>query len=288
MLNCHYYMLQIKAEITENTELFAKTYYQLSLKTGEISRLAKAGQFVHLRVNQKTVPLLRRPFSIHSVGEENLQILYKVIGKGTEILAQRKKGELLDIIGPSGNGYKLPEGKIKVVLVAGGIGVASLYFLAEELTSPPISSPRAGETPPKPSPASGEGEREGGVVVLIGGKSREDILCQDKFKKLNVDVVVSTEDGTSGRKGLVTDLLQELLPTPRSPLPIVVYACGPMEMLKETAKIAGKYAVPCYLSLEKIIACGVGACQGCVINTKDGYQKVCKDGPVFDSERIIW
>ena len=281
-------MLQIKAEITENTELFARTYYQLSLKTGEISRLAKAGQFVHLRVNQKTVPLLRRPFSIHSVGEENLQILYKVIGKGTEILAQRKKGELLDIIGPSGNGYKLPEGKIKVVLVAGGIGVASLYFLAEELTPPSISSPSAGETPPKPSPASGEGEREGGVVVLIGGKSREDILCQDKFKKLNVDVVVSTEDGTSGRKGLVTDLLQELLPTPHSPLPIVVYACGPMEMLKETAKIAGKYAVPCYLSLEKIIACGVGACQGCVINTKDGYQRVCKDGPVFDSERIIW
>ncbi len=100
--------------------------------------------------------------------------------------------------------------------------------------------------------------------------------------------MVSTEDGTSGRKGLVTDLLQELLPAPRSPLPIVVYACGPMEMLKETAKIAGKYAVPCYLSLEKIIACGVGACQGCVINTKDGYQRVCKDGPVFDSERIIW
>lgn len=265
MLNCYHYMLQIKAEITENTELFAKTYYQLSLKTGEISRLAKAGQFVHLRVNQKTVPLLRRPFSIHSVGEENLQILYKVIGKGTEILAQRKKGELLDIIGPSGNGYKLPEGKIKVVLVAGGIGVASLYFLAEELT-----------------------RRSLPFVVLIGGKSREDILCQDKFKKLNVDVVVSTEDGTSGRKGLVTDLLQELLPAPRSPLPIVVYACGPMEMLKETAKIAGKYAVPCYLSLEKIIACGVGACQGCVINTKDGYQRVCKDGPVFDSERIIW
>ena len=285
MLNCYHYMLQIKAEITENTELFAKTYYQLSLKTGEISRLAKAGQFVHLRVNQKTVPLLRRPFSIHSVGEENLQILYKVIGKGTEILAQRKKGELLDIIGPSGNGYKLPEGKIKVVLVAGGIGVASLYFLAEELTSPPISSfPSTGWEPFH----AGEDRGEGGVVVLIGGKSREDILCQDKFKKLNVDVVVSTEDGTSGRKGLVTDLLQELLPTPRSPLPIVVYACGPMEMLKETAKIAGKYAVPCYLSLEKIIACGVGACQGCVINTKDGYQKVCKDGPVFDSERIIW
>ena len=279
-------MLQIKAEIIENTELFVKTYYQLSLKVGEISRLAKPGQFVHLRVNNETVPLLRRPFSIHSVGEENLQILYKVIGKGTEILAQRKKGELLDIIGPSGNGYKLPEGKVKVVLVAGGIGVASLYFLAEKIAPPPISSP-----------LEGEDGGEGGITVLIGGKSREDILCEDKFKRLGGKIKVSTEDGSSGRKGLVTDLLKgEILQLTlqndsvalSSKLPIVVYACGTTEMLKETAKIAGKYAVPCYLSLEKIIACGVGACQGCVINTKDGYQRICKDGPVFDSERIIW
>ena len=277
MLNCYYHMLQIKAEITENTELFAQTYYQLSLKVGEISRLAKPGQFVHLRVNDETVPLLRRPFSIHSVGEENLQILYKVIGKGTEILAQRKKGELLDIIGPSGNGYKLPEEKEKVVLVAGGIGVASLYFLAEQII-PPLTS----------SPLEGEDGGEGGLVVLIGGKSREDILCRDKFKKLNVDVMVSTEDGTSGRKGLVTDLLKDFLSTFNFQLSTVLYACGSWEMLKETAKIAGKYAVACYLSLERIIACGVGACQGCVISTKDGYQRVCKDGPVFDSERIIW
>ena len=277
MLNYSHYMFQIKAEITENTELFVKTYYQLSLKVGEISRLAKPGQFVHLRVNDETTPLLRRPFSIHSVGEENLQILYKVIGKGTEILAQRKKGEFLDIIGPSGNGYKLPEGKVKVVLVAGGIGVASLYFLAEKIIPPPTSSP-----------LEGEDRSEGGLTVLIGGKSREDILCRDKFKKLNVDVMVSTEDGSSGKKGLVTDLLQDLLSTiDHRPLTIL-YACGPTEMLKETAKIARKYKVPCYLSLEKIIACGVGACQGCVINTKDGYQRVCKDGPVFDSEQIIW
>ena len=285
MLNYSHYMFQIKAEITENTELFAKTYYQLSLKVGEISHLAKPGQFVHLKVNNETTPLLRRPFSIHSVGEENLQILYKVIGKGTEILAQRKKGEFLDIIGHSGNGYKLPEGKVKVVLVAGGIGVASLYFLAEKITPPPISSPRAGKGS---HPVDGKDGGEGGLTVLIGGKSREDVLCRDKFKKLNVEVMISTEDGTSGRKGLVTDLLQDLLSTIDYRPSTILYACGPTEMLKETAKIAKKYEAPCYLSLEKIIACGVGACQGCVINTKDGYQRVCKDGPVFDSEQIIW
>ncbi len=279
-------MLQTKAEIIENKELFAKTYYQISLKAGQISSLAKPGQFVQIKVNNETVPLLRRPFSLHSVEEENLKILYKVIGNGTEILAQRKKGELLDIIGPLGNGYKLPNKERKIVLVAGGIGVASLYFLARKIAARPASSFLKGES-------GGEGR----PVVLIGGKSRADILCRDKFKNLNIDVMVSTEDGSSGKKGLVTDLLKEEILQPalqndsvalKPAIPIVVYACGPMEMLKEIAQIAKKYNISCYLSLEKIIACGVGACQGCVVNTKDGYQRVCKDGPVFDSECIIW
>jgi len=255
-------MLQVKARIIENKELLPETYYRLSLKTPPIARLAKPGQFVHLRVNEEIFPLLRRPFSIHSVHKENIQILYKVAGAGTGILSRRKKDELLDVIGPLGNGYRLPDKRTKVILVAGGAGVASLCFLSQRLASCP--------------------------AVLIGGRSKRDILGRDKFKRLKTKIKISTEDGSLGKKGLVTDLLQELLPTPHSPLPTVIYACGPMRMLKETAKIAERHRALCYVSLEEFIVCGVGACQGCAVRTKNGYKRVCKDGPVFDSKEIIW
>ena len=283
-------MLQTKAEIIENRELLSGTYYQLSLKAERIARVSKPGQFLHIKVNQGISPLLRRPFSIHRVRKQNLDILYKVKGRGTEILSQRKRGQYLDIIGPLGKGYKLPAKGAKIILVAGGIGIASLYFLAEKIAPPP--------KPGGCTPASGEGEREGGLVVLIGGKSKEDILCEDKFKRLGGEVKISTEDGSLGRKGLVTDLLEEeiLQLTLQSDFvafnskpSTVLYACGPMEMLKEIAKIARSRRIFCQVSLEEHLACGVGACQGCVIRVKgERYKRVCKDGPVFNSKEIAW
>ena len=146
-------MLQTKAEIIENRKL--PTYCQLSLKAEKIARLSKPGQFLHIKVNpvgppvsygvnQGIFPLLRRPFSIHRVRKQNVEILYRIRGKGTEILSQRKKGQYLDVIGPLGKGYKLPAKGAKIILVAGGIGIASLYFLAEKITPPPISG---GSTP---------------------------------------------------------------------------------------------------------------------------------------------
>lgn len=267
-------MLQVKAEIIKNQELQPGTYYQLSLKTTGIVHLAKPGQFVHIKVSQGVIPLLRRPFSIHRVIRQNIEILYKVKGKGTETLSQRKRGEFLDLIGPLGNGYKLPDKGTKVVLVAGGVGVASLYFLAEELT-----------------------RRSLPFTILIGGKKAEDILCGDIFKKLGGEIKISVEDGSLGRKGLVTDLLErEILQLTlqndfvafNSQPPTVIYACGPMKMLKEVAKIARRHRSSCQVSLEEHMACGVGACQGCVVRTKDSHKRVCKDGPIFNSEEIVW
>ena len=267
-------MVQTKAEIIENRELLCGTYYQLSLKAPKIAHSARPGQFVHIKVNNGDNPLLRRPFSIHQVKRENIEILYKVVGEGTKLLSQREKGEPLDIIGPLGNGYRLPDKKTRIILVAGGIGIASLYFLAEELAY--LSLP---------------------FTIFIGGKSKQDILCSDKFKKLGGKLRVSTENGSSGRKGLVTELLKreifqlmlhnDFVAFDSQPSTIV-YACGPIKMLKETAKIAKRYKISCQVSLEKLIACGVGACQGCAVRVKDGYKRVCKDGPVFNSEELIW
>ncbi len=191
MLNYFGNMVQTKAEIIENRELLPATYYQLSLKVQRIAQVSKPGQFLHIKVNQGIFPLLRRPFSIHRVRRENVDLLYKIRGKGTKILSRRKRGQYLDLIGPLGKGYKLPDKGVRIILVAGGIGVASLYFLAEELT-----------------------QRSLPYITLIGGKKSEDILCRDEFKQLGGVVKISTEDGSLGRKGLVTDLLQELLPTP--------------------------------------------------------------------------
>ncbi len=283
-------MLQIKAEIIENRELLSAIYYRLSLKAEKIARVSKPGQFLHIKVNpvgppvshgvnQEIFPLLRRPFSIHRVKRQNVDILYRVRGKGTEILSQRKKGQYLDVIGPLGKGYKLPDKGAKIILVAGGIGVASLYFLAEKIAPPPISG---GFTP-----LEGEDRRRGVThfTILIGGKKAENILCRDEFERLGGEIKVSTEDGSLGRKGLVTDLLSTFNLKPSS----VIYACGPMEMLKKIAEIARSHRIFCQVSLEEHMACGVGACRGCVIRVKrERYKRVCKDGPVFNSEEIIW
>ncbi|MDA7857916.1 dihydroorotate dehydrogenase electron transfer subunit [bacterium] len=267
-------LYQVKAKILSNQKL-TPLCYRIRLRAPQISKEAKPGQFIHCRCSPKkgrgqAPPLLRRPFSIHRTKDGTLDILYKVIGKGTQVLSRKKVGEYLDILGPLGNGYKINKRK-RALLVAGGTGIASLVFLAQRLSSL-NSKPRA---------------------VFIGAKRKEELLCVEDFKKLGYQVQVSTDDGSSGFKGLVTDLLKKQLSSRHSGRAknpgsnSLICASGPGVMLKKVAQISKKYKISCQVSLEENMGCGIGACMGCVTKIKpQGYKRVCADGPVFNADEV--
>lgn len=258
-------------QILENKEI-AKGYFKLIFISATMAKKARPGQFVHIRVSAGVDPLLRRPLSIHRVTGSRIEILYEIKGKGTEVLSHRKKNELLDVVGPLGNGfnYELRTTNNKqLILVAGGMGVAPLTFLAEKLVN---SSQRTVDRR---------------IIVLIGSKTRKMIMCNEYFKKLGCDVKVATEDGSLGKKGLVTDLLKKILSTVDCQQ-LTLFACGPKPMLTAVSKIAKRHKIPAQVSLEEFMGCGIGACLGCTIKTIDGYKRVCHDGPVFDANEIIW
>lgn len=251
----------IKMKIANHQKL-ADNYYKLTIESEKISSTAKPGQFINVRINPGTCPLLRRPFAIHKVNKNNgtFEILFEVVGTGTKCLSMRKTGEELDILGPLGNGFNIDNKKNKAILVAGGIGVAPLTFLAKELIQ--------------------KGKE---VYMIVGAKTDCVLLCDDQLLSDGCKIKSCTEDGTAGQKGLVTDLL-----TPIDLQLTDIYTCGPKSMMKEVAKIAKQKKVNCQVSLEEKMACGIGACLGCSILTRKGMKMVCKDGPVFNAEDIIW
>jgi dihydroorotate dehydrogenase electron transfer subunit len=263
-------MIQTKAKVIKNIAVAPK-YYKIALSCSPIAKDANAGQFVAIKITDSYEAFLRRPFSIHKLSGPGIEILYEIVGKGTEILSQKKAGEYLDIIGPLGNGFDLGvnTNDRTPILVAGGIGVAPLIFLAEKLAE--IPNPKS-QIP---------------NLVLIGAKTRSGVLCEKEFIKLGCNVKIATDDGSRGYKGYVTGLLKKELSTINYQLS-TIYACGPRPMLKETAAISKKYNIPAQVSLEEHMACGIGACLGCAVNTKQGYKRVCQDGPVFDADEIVW
>lgn len=248
--------------ILENINV-APEYFKMVLASKSIAKGALPGQFAEIRVSESTTPLLRRPFSFHKIGKDTFEILYHVVGKGTEILSKRKKGEKLDIIGPLGNGFNVAKGK-KAVLIGGGCGTAPLYALEEELKKQKIES-----------------------HFFMGATTEGLLLCRSDFADLGTKLYLSTDDGSCGEKCNVSALFSSYLDT----IPakdIVIYSCGPKAMLRAVAEIAKEKGIPCQVSLEERMACGVGACLGCVVKTKEGNKRVCKDGPVFDSKELIW
>ncbi len=291
-------MFELSAEIIYNRRI-KKGYFEIALSAPAIAKTASAGQFVNIRVSGGLEPLLRRPLSIHRVGQKSkvknqkskecIVMLYESVGKGTEILSQRRPGEFLDIIGPLGNGF-VYEGRgatppaagqadeRRIVLVAGGMGTAPLVFLAERLSKRWTKD---------------DGRR---TIVLIGARTKEAVLCEQEFKKLGCEVRIATDDGSRGFKGYVSELLKQGLST-IDYRPSTIYACGPKLLLKEISRISLEQNIPAQLSLESHMACGIGACMGCVIKTRDEgrgtrdefkYKRVCKEGPVFEAREIIW
>jgi len=252
-------------------------YFLLGISCPPIAKQIKPGQFVMLKVSDDRFPLLRRPFSVYqscpdSYPEEKkrgcLFILYKKVGKGTQKMTALKKGQKVNLIGPLGNGFTLPPlpSSASIILIGGGVGIVSLYSLAEAL-------------------------RDRKLFVFIGGKTRKDILCVEDFKKLNSAIFIATEDGSLGVKGTVVDLfLTQRRKIKRNSRPYL-YTCGPVAMVKTLAKSVNfKYFI-CQASLETRMGCGFGACWGCVVKTnhpQTPYQRVCEDGPVFRLEDILW
>jgi dihydroorotate dehydrogenase electron transfer subunit len=258
-------IVQRRVKLIKNIEIILD-YYKMILYAPDIAKLAMPGQFVNIHLSNKYEPFLRRPFSIHKVLDSKIEILYKLVGVGTKILSRKRSGDYLDIIGPLGNGFSLSSA-VYSLLVAGGIGVAPLIFLAEKL-----AELRAQNSKVK-------------ILVLIGARTKKQILCEREFQALGCDVKIATDDGSRGFKGSVSDLLNRLLSTVDY-RPSKIYACGPKQMLQEIACISKRYNVPTQVSLEEHMACGFGACLGCVIQTKNGYKRVCKDGPIFSLRDI--
>jgi len=255
-------MFQKKAKIIYN-KIIKDNYFSCLLDVPRMAGCARPGQFLQVKVGDNYEPLLRRPFSIHNVDKGRVEIIYEVLGQGTEVLSQKKAGESLSVIGPLGNGFDY-SGKQAAVLVAGGMGVAPLLFLAKKIT------------PSK-------------IIVFIGAKSKKQILCEKEFHKLGCGVKIATDDGSCGFKGKVTQLLNKFLDDNKiTGQQTMIYACGPRPMLKEISKMSKNYKIPAQISLEEHMACGIGACFGCVVNTGDGLKRVCKEGPVFAASRIIW
>jgi len=254
-------MKQLKAKILANDRV-SNSFYRMKLTSSYLAKTAKPGQFVEVRCTAGVDPLLRRPLGVHRITKSGIEILYEVVGKGTELLSTQKAGQELDIIGPLGNGFDIRNTKYDVrttILIAGGIGVAPLVALAEEL---------------------------GDAHVVIGARTKSHVLCENEFKRAGCTVVIATEDGSKGRKGLATELLKDALVSRKN---AQIYACGPIGMLKAVARLAASYRVRCQVSLEERMACGVGVCLGCPVKVRLGdYKMVCKDGPVFDAQEIVW
>lgn len=244
-------------------------YVLLELRSPRIARRAKPGQFLMVRVSSHPHPLLRRPLSIHARDGDRLELFFARAGLGTAILAERRPGETLDILGPLGKGFVLP-GKIRgkvFWLAGGGRGIAPLYFLARELQ------------------ARGAHPR-----VFYGGKTQADLPLLHKLAAREREVFISTDDGSAGFPGLVTEMLEKELA--RSARPALICACGPDPMLKRIGEIAAEFKIPAQLSLESIMGCGIGACWGCVRKIRRGdaaeWVKICEEGPVFPASAVVW
>lgn len=242
--------------VLKNEEI-ASGIFDLWVENPTLSSIAKPGQFAHILVPGKT---LRRPISICDADKSCLRLVYQVKGEGTEILSQIKEGEYLDIIAPLGNGFDIKEDK-KYCFIGGGIGVPPMLYASKMKEKP---------------------------VVITGFRNKDLVILQSDFRKDNCELYLTTDDGTAGEKAFVTDVLKRKLNDIDE-----VCACGPSPMLKAIAEICNDANVPCQISLEERMGCGIGACLvcACAVRKNDGtedYVHVCKDGPVFDSKEVIF
>jgi dihydroorotate dehydrogenase electron transfer subunit len=250
------------AELVSKREVIPGTFHFV-LKAPVLARESRPGQFVMIRVQDGTDPLLRRPISLCGACGDAVELLFQVRGRGTELMAAWEPGRSVSLMGPLGNTFIIPDAIRTAVLVAGGIGAAPLLYLAKTLAGLPDVH----------------------RTFFFGSKTAKEralveVVPLDEF----FEYVCVAEDGAGKIQGFVTDAFSvELVRKKINAEGACIYSCGPSPMLKKVAQISADYSIPCQLSLEAHMACGVGACLGCVVETREGYKRVCADGPVFDS-----
>ena len=241
----------------------AAEIYDMTILCPDVADAAQCGQFVNIKADGF---MLRRPISICGIDKEKgtLRIIFEVRGKGTKALSQLSEGQMIDIVAPlGGRGFTLLDKSKKAVIIGGGIGNPPMLPIAEHY-----------------------GENS---VVISGFRNAAAVILQNDFSKTGAETILCTDDGSAGRKGFVTDALNNVLSTEK---PDIIYACGPSVMLKKIIATAKEYGVRCEVSLEERMGCGVGGCLVCVCRTiRDGdeyYAHVCKDGPVFNAEEVLF
>ncbi|PKL49197.1 MAG: hypothetical protein CVV39_03280 [Planctomycetes bacterium HGW-Planctomycetes-1] len=300
------------ASVLQNRGMGAQ-FFRLSLELEKRANAffcaASAGQFVEIDVSQLALPveklipenladssqrniLLRRPFSFADIDSSNdctiIEILYCVLGPATLRMKTLKTGDTVNLIGPLGNGFTIPEEKKSAILVAGGMGAPPLIHLAKVLKKQ---------------------HQDIEITAFVGAKTKNDLAFFDiktdklkkkpditlhQFAKHNIKTFISTDDGSAGFKGFVTEMLKNRLGENKpAGAETIIYACGPEAMLSATAALSGEFKIPCQVSLERLMACGIGLCQSCAVKCKDKnggdvYKLCCKDGPVFWADEVIW
>ncbi|MFC1988260.1 dihydroorotate dehydrogenase electron transfer subunit [Chloroflexota bacterium] len=245
-------MKQITAEVLSNYEVMPGVYL-IWLKAPEIASAAKPGQFVMVNCGEDT--LLPRPLSIHQCEGDKIALLSRITGKGTQWLSQCETGDIVHLFGTLGNGFSVSPDSSNLLLVAGGIGIAPLHFLAKQLK-----------------------KKKHSVTFLYGTADKERYPILDNSK-----VVVATEDGSVGYKGRVSELIPGYMEWADQ-----IFACGPLPMYRTMSRMPELKNKPVQVSLEVRMGCGRGICYGCTIKTKQGLKMVCEDGPIFDMEDILW
>lgn len=259
--------VNIKAKLLKKEEL--KTgIFKFSVQADEITQISKPGNFIEIRVNNDIEPFLRRPISIYNIKREDgiLEFIFQVKGKGTKILSEKREGELIDIVGPLGYGTFKYSSFQNLAIIGGGIGVFPLYELAKC--------------------ANKENKN---INTYLGFRNKDLVVLEDEFKQVSNNLIITTDDGSYSQKGFAIDFLKKDIKEGKIDS---IYACGPLPMLKAIKELAIEKNIPCQISLEEKMACGLGACLGCAVKTAKSpkespeYWHVCKAGPVFQAKDV--
>lgn len=255
--------VHVQAELVGKEQL-KPDIYRFTIESKEIAKDAMPGHFLEIKVSDLTEPLLRRPISIYHVDKENdmIAFIFQVKGKGTEILAQKQVGDTIDTLGPLGYGTFEIKENAKVAILGGGIGVFPLYELAKRLR-----------------------EKNTQVDIYLGFRGEKQVVLEDEFSKIGNELILATDDGSYGKNGFAIQFLAERIKEYD-----MIYSCGPLPMLKALQKLAAENSIPCQISLEERMGCGIGACLGCAVKVISGkeprYGHVCKEGPVFYANEV--
>ncbi len=246
--------------------------YLMRLYSPTIAKNSYPGQFVNIKVNDEFIPLLRKPFSVCRRDAKNgwFEVLWKIVGKGTEVMSRLQSGEQVNVLGPLGHGFTISKDLELAILIGGGLGVAPLPFLCVELL-------KAGKK----------------VEVFLGAKSAHELAFVDEFLQMGVEVFITTEDASVGEQGLITELLIERLKQKSRPGKVTFFSCGPTGFLNSMIRVSENFNIAGQMAIETMMGCGFGICVGCPVRVRDPqpgerlYKLTCVDGPVFDAREVI-